>query len=160
MTGTGGGGRKTGPRFNRRAEWPPDRVDELRRLWDSGLSGAGIGRRIGMSKNAVIGKAHRLDLPARRTANAEPMPPPLGEAVRPVIAAPVRPVAAAATRPERIGPCCWITGERGPGRKWRYCDADSMPRRPYCRAHAVQAWPAIKRGEDSLAHGASVGGEG
>jgi GcrA cell cycle regulator len=154
--------------------WTPDRVDQLRRLWASGMPGAEIRRQLGISKNAVIGKADRLDLaarpslllpgrnrrPERRTANAEPMPPLLVAAVRPVIAAPVRPVVAAATRHERIEPCCWVIGERGQGRKWRYFDSDSMPDRPYCLAHAIQAWPAIKRAEGSLAHSASAGGEG
>jgi len=177
MTSTGGGTRMPGWRFMERVPWTPDRIGELRRLWDSGMPTAEIGRRLGISKNAVVGKANSLDLgarpspvvpggnrrPERRAANAEPMPPRAvgvpAEAVRPVIAAPVRPVAAA-TRHERIGPCCWIIGERGPGRKWRYCDQDSMPGRPYCLAHAIMAWPAVKRGEGSLARGASTGGEG
>jgi len=37
----------------------------LRTLWNEGLSTAEIGRRMGVSKNAVVGKAHRLGLPAR-----------------------------------------------------------------------------------------------
>lgn len=37
----------------------------LRALWAEGHSTAEIGRRMGISKNAVVGKAHRLNLPAR-----------------------------------------------------------------------------------------------
>ncbi|MDQ5955521.1 MAG: GcrA cell cycle regulator [Patescibacteria group bacterium] len=37
----------------------------LRDLCDEGLSTAEIGRRLGISKNAIVGKAHRLDLTAR-----------------------------------------------------------------------------------------------
>lgn len=45
--------------------WDDDNIATLRRLWAEGLSAAEIGRRIGVSKNAVVGKAHRLRLPAR-----------------------------------------------------------------------------------------------
>ena len=46
-------------------EWTDEKIAELRVLWAEGLSTAEIGRRINVSKNAVVGKAHRLDLPAR-----------------------------------------------------------------------------------------------
>jgi GcrA cell cycle regulator len=46
-------------------EWAEETIVRLRTLWDEGLSTAEIGRRLGVSKNTVVGKAHRLDLPAR-----------------------------------------------------------------------------------------------
>ena len=46
-------------------EWNEDTITRLRALWDEGLSTAEIGRRLGITKNAVVGKAHRLVLPAR-----------------------------------------------------------------------------------------------
>ena len=46
-------------------EWPDETVIRLRELWDEGHSTAEIARRLGVSKNAVVGKAHRLDLPGR-----------------------------------------------------------------------------------------------
>ncbi len=46
-------------------EWNEDTSGRLRALWIEGHSTAEIGRRLDVSKNAVIGKAHRLDLPAR-----------------------------------------------------------------------------------------------
>jgi GcrA cell cycle regulator len=46
-------------------EWSDEIIARLRALWDEGHSTAEIGRRLGVSKNAVVGKAHRLDLPAR-----------------------------------------------------------------------------------------------
>jgi GcrA cell cycle regulator len=48
-------------------EWTHETILRLRSLWDEGHSTAEIGRRLGVSKNAVVGKAHRLDLPARPT---------------------------------------------------------------------------------------------
>ncbi|HUD59940.1 MAG TPA: GcrA family cell cycle regulator [Acetobacteraceae bacterium] len=46
-------------------DWAEETIIRLRSLWDEGHSTAEIGRRLGVSKNAVVGKAHRLDLPAR-----------------------------------------------------------------------------------------------
>lgn len=46
-------------------EWSDDIIARLRALWAEGLTTAEIGRRLGISKNSVVGKAHRLDLPAR-----------------------------------------------------------------------------------------------
>lgn len=46
-------------------EWTEELITHLRALWDEGRSTAEIGRVIGMSKNAVVGKAHRLNLTAR-----------------------------------------------------------------------------------------------
>jgi len=42
-------------------EWAEETILRLRALWDEGLSTAEIGRRLGVSKNAVVGKAHRLE---------------------------------------------------------------------------------------------------
>src|SRR5579872_3735096 len=46
-------------------EWNEEAIARLRTLWAEGHSTAEIGRRMGVSKNAVVGKAHRLNLAAR-----------------------------------------------------------------------------------------------
>ena len=45
--------------------WTEERVTELSRLWASGYSASAIGRMLGVTKNAVVGKAHRMRLEAR-----------------------------------------------------------------------------------------------
>ncbi len=45
--------------------WTDDLVKQLEALWIQGLSSAEIGRNLGISKNAVVGKAHRLMLVSR-----------------------------------------------------------------------------------------------
>jgi GcrA cell cycle regulator len=46
--------------------WTDDRVASLKRLWIDGLSASQIALRLGgCTRNAVIGKVHRLDLPKR-----------------------------------------------------------------------------------------------
>lgn len=46
-------------------KWPQEKDDLLRSLWARGDSGSEIGRIMGISRNAVVGRAHRLRLPAR-----------------------------------------------------------------------------------------------
>jgi GcrA cell cycle regulator len=46
-------------------EWSDEVIVQLRAFWAEGHSTAEIGRRLGVTKNAIVGKAHRLDLPAR-----------------------------------------------------------------------------------------------
>jgi GcrA cell cycle regulator len=46
-------------------EWNEESIARLRAFWAEGLSTAEIGRRMGVSKNAIVGKAHRLNLAAR-----------------------------------------------------------------------------------------------
>ena len=53
--------------------WNDTNVSRLRELWDQGLPTAQIGKLLGFTKNAVVGKAHRIGLerrpsPIRRTA--------------------------------------------------------------------------------------------
>lgn len=50
--------------YTRESVWD-DREIVLRDLWAEGHSIAEIGRRMGMTKNSIVGKAHRLDLPGR-----------------------------------------------------------------------------------------------
>jgi len=45
--------------------WTDGIITRLKQLWSEGHSTAEIGRRLNVSKNAVIGKAHRLELPGR-----------------------------------------------------------------------------------------------
>lgn len=51
---------------SREDTWDDPAVElKLRALWESGLSTEKIGKAMGLTKNAIVGKAHRLDLPAR-----------------------------------------------------------------------------------------------
>ena len=45
--------------------WNDATIERLRTLWDSGMATAAIGAKLHMSKNAVVGKAHRLGLTPR-----------------------------------------------------------------------------------------------
>jgi hypothetical protein len=46
--------------------WPDERTERLKVLWAEGASSATvIGRELGMSRNAILGKVHRLGLESR-----------------------------------------------------------------------------------------------
>jgi GcrA cell cycle regulator len=104
--------------------WTEERVAELGKLWAEGLSTAEIGRRLGLTKNAVVGKAHRLALSPRPSPlKSLPMP-------RPARVVPV----------EFVGPsCCWPFGH--PGEKdFHFCGDRTIPGKPYCPGHAALAY--------------------
>ena len=53
--------------------WNDERVEQLRKLWADGLSASQIASTLGgVSRNAVIGKVHRLKLSSRGRATAAP----------------------------------------------------------------------------------------
>ena len=46
--------------------WTPEKVEKLRELWGKGYTASQIAEKLGdTTRNAVIGKAHRLNLEAR-----------------------------------------------------------------------------------------------
>jgi GcrA cell cycle regulator len=50
--------------------WTDDRVEALKKLWAEGLSASQIASRLGeVTRNAVIGKVHRLGLSGRTTTS-------------------------------------------------------------------------------------------
>ncbi|MGB0681504.1 MAG: GcrA family cell cycle regulator [Magnetovibrionaceae bacterium] len=60
-------------------DWNATRVNALIALWNEGISTSEIGNRLGVTKNAVVGKVHRLGLPKRqspiRTSSGGPAKP-------------------------------------------------------------------------------------
>ena len=158
-------------RTNTEFEWTDGTIRELRQLWSEGHSTAEIGRRMGVSKNTVVGKAHRLDLPARpspirsggsprpsRAPRRQPVPRladtmPLsslrgGNICTTVerIAPTVTPARRVAIAPRRIGshPCCWPIGEPGTP-AFRFCDDPAPLDVPYCDEHARRAYKPRRR---------------
>src|SRR3954465_5897737 len=53
--------------------WTPEREERLRELWNGGHSASIVAEMMGgwLTRNAVIGKAHRMELARRRTVVAK-----------------------------------------------------------------------------------------
>ncbi len=95
--------------------WTDERIEKLTKMWEGGATASQIAEELGgVSRNAVIGKAHRLGLKARpspvkaneKDASPAPAKPPKAEAAPRPAPAP-RPVAAApapAPRPAAPAP--------------------------------------------------------
>ena len=45
--------------------WTEKMVEDLKIMWKQGLTTGEIGKRLGVSKNSIVGKVHRLQLDAR-----------------------------------------------------------------------------------------------
>jgi len=104
-------------------DWTPARVNALIAFWDEGLTTSEIGRRLGVTKNAVIGKVHRLGLPKRRVSAAE----------KP------KEVAVITLDGLRAGMCSWPEGDPGT-ENFRFCAAPTVPGKPYCADHCAKAY--------------------
>lgn len=131
--------------------WTDERVELLKKLWQDGLSASQIARQLGgVTRNAVIGKVHRLGLSGR----AQPSKPR-----RAVIRAPRRPRPAPLARPAAVaGPpvvlrivreapgtataltlgahmCKWPIGDPRSA-SFSFCGRRAADDGPYCGDHA------------------------
>ncbi|MGP9821251.1 GcrA family cell cycle regulator [Salinarimonas sp. NSM] len=79
--------------------WTDERVERLKTLWQEGRSASTIAAELGgVSRNAVIGKVHRLGLSGRGKAPEKTAPParPRQKPVEAEAAAPTRPISVGA----------------------------------------------------------------
>ena len=142
--------------------WTEATITELTQLWSEGRSGAEIGRRLNVSKNSVIGKARRLDLPGR------PSPIRCSEREReqhtkrrrhivsvdlPTLPSPKTTTAILSCAPTQrlpspteksgasfgIDHCCWPIGDPG-STSFQFCELPALPGKPYCQEHANRAY--------------------
>ncbi len=84
--------------------WTDERIDQLKNLWEKGLTASQIADELGgVSRNAVIGKAHRLGLKSRpspvKASDGEKKAAAPKKVIKPVAPSQPRAAAPAAPRP-------------------------------------------------------------
>ncbi|MFD2440029.1 MULTISPECIES: GcrA family cell cycle regulator [Paracoccus] len=90
--------------------WTDERVETLKRMWAEGQSASQIAKELGgVTRNAVIGKVHRLGLSNRNEESPEPAPEAAAKPAAPIAAAPEpkpapAPAAAPAPKPAAAAP--------------------------------------------------------
>ena len=143
--------------------WTDDRIEMLRAHWDAGMTASQIAEALGegVSRNAVIGKAHRLGLEARPSpvkvteavSAAVHAIVPAAEGVMAAVTAPkvspkrpsraVAPVKPARTTlldlSEKV--CKWPIGHPG-DKDFHFCGKAAQASFPYCTEHCAIAYQA------------------
>jgi GcrA cell cycle regulator len=133
------------------------RIERLKRLWAEGHSAEIIAAMLGeTTRNAVIGKVHRLGLPGRRTVSrscsirrpfghaarrsAPPLPPrpPVARALPVPVQLELPGTAAISVRTLRPSHCRWPHGDpKRPG--FHFCGRQKAAGSSYCLHHAAVA---------------------
>ena len=118
--------------------WTDGRIEKLKELWAQGLSISQIGESLGVSRNAIAGKAHRMGLPKR------PSPISRTKVEKPKVVMPED----AENLPLRLelrqlewsrSKCCWPTGD--PKKNgFVFCGDPIVPGKPYCLTHCQEAY--------------------
>lgn len=134
--------------------WTDERVALLRKLWGEGKTAAEIASALGdVTRNAVIGKAHRLKLSNRvspiqqNVKKAPSIPKPAnsrGSARKPVIREQdikIKGVAITELTPRM---CRWPVGDPKDA-DFKFCGCASAPSLPYCSDHAKIAYQTTSR---------------
>lgn len=133
--------------------WTDERVTLLKQLWGEGKTAAEIAKVLGdgITRNAVIGKAHRLKLSSRLS------PIQQNNTSKKVKAEPAAPriVKSSVKLPEFKGKqlkmvdlkermCRWPSGDPQ-DETFSFCGCDSVPGLPYCPEHARLAYQVATR---------------
>ena len=118
--------------------WTDERLEKLKELWTQGLSISQIGEALGVSRNAIAGKAHRMGLPKR------PSPISWPKVEKPKVVMPE----VTENLPLRLelrqlewsrSKCCWPTGD--PKKNgFSFCGDAIVPGKPYCLTHCQEAY--------------------
>jgi|SRR5580704_15862425 GcrA cell cycle regulator len=147
--------------------WTDERVTTLKKLWLEGLSASQIAKQLGgVTRNAVIGKVHRLGL-SGRAAPSQPSRPVFRPArPRPQAPAPIRREPMQRAAPTLPSPvldlpgtatvltlgahmCKWPIGDPSTD-EFSFCGRVAGNEGPYCIEHARVAYqpPQKKKGND------------
>jgi GcrA cell cycle regulator len=134
--------------------WTDERIQLLQSLWEKGLSASQIATELGegITRNAVIGKAHRLGLKSRPSPlKAVPPQKPAAKPVKEKKESEEK--ITILTLTERI--CKWPIGHPGEP-DFHFCGKKSQPGQPYCAKHASMAYQSPQSKRDRARNNAAA----
>ena len=120
--------------------WSETKLKELEDLWEQGHPISKIGEMLGVSRNSVAGKAHRMGLPKRTS--------PISSSKKENLSdknnnenddknLPLK-IKLRGVQWSRIK-CCWPEGDPKQN-DFKFCGEDIFPGRPYCDKHSLLAY--------------------
>ena len=120
--------------------WDEQKLNKLKQLWDEGLPITKIGIEIGVSRNAIAGKAHRLGLPKRNSPISKSGDPRKNKVTSSENTIQQLPLKIMLREVEwSRNRCCWPIGDpKLPG--FSFCGTSIIPGRPYCEEHSNLAY--------------------
>ena len=124
--------------------WDEKQLAKLKKLWDEGLPITKIGLELGVSRNAIAGKAHRLGLPKRNSPISKSGDPRKNKVVSNLNTNKELPLKISLREVEwSRNRCCWPIGDpKLPG--FSFCGTSIMPGRPYCEEHSNLAYTTTR----------------
>ena len=120
--------------------WDEKKLIKLKKLWDEGLPITKIGLELGVSRNAIAGKAHRLGLPKRNSPISKSGDPRKNQTDSHFETSKDLPLKILLREVEwSRSRCCWPIGDpKLPG--FSFCGTSIIPGRPYCEEHSNLAY--------------------
>ena len=124
--------------------WDEKQLAKLKKLWDEGLPITKIGLELGVSRNAIAGKAHRLGLPKRNSPISKSGDPRKNQDVSNLETSKELPLKILLREVEwSRNRCCWPIGDpKLPG--FSFCGTSIVPGRPYCEEHSNLAYTTTR----------------
>ena len=119
--------------------WDDSKLKELEDLWKQGHPISKIGEILGVSRNSVAGKAHRMGLPKRtspistKKENLTDQKHNENNNKNIPLKIKLRGVQWSRTK------CCWPEGDPKQN-DFKFCGQDIFPGRPYCDKHSLLAY--------------------
>ena len=121
--------------------WTDEKIKQLKKLWSKGKTTVEIAKEMGISKNSVIGKVHRLELTAR------PSPIRRKEAVAVHHRKPASPHKNNGEKcclmDLKTNTCRWPIGEPE-DKDFHFCGKQTVTGKPYCSDHCQEAYTSLK----------------
>ncbi len=121
--------------------WTEERLVLLKDLWGKGLSISQIGEELGVSRNAVAGKVHRLMLPKRTSPISKAAKAPEVEERKEEL--PLR-LSLRQIKWSR-SKCAWPSGDPKTT-EFSFCGEQIVPGKPYCHEHCELAYTTSRDG--------------